>query len=152
MEESCLFPLCNSFINSDTSSADTKEVRKWENSIWLQIPQRWVQWGENTRGQTSSTHSSTQLRTYQPLEAMIDWTALQQLGWKFMQEVANKFNCFSLRTQKKKKKKKLMINYSASPFCRPHGESNICHLFKAHQLTGNQVTNTLWFHVSIWMS
>lgn len=34
-------------------------------------------------------------------------------------------------------------------FQRPCSESNICHLFKAHQLTGNQVTNTLWFHVSI---
>lgn len=32
-----------------------------------------------------------------------------------------------------------MINYSASPFCHPHGESNICHLFKAHQLNSQGI-------------
>lgn len=29
-----------------------------------------------------------------PLEDMMYWATLQQLGWRFMQEVANKFNCF----------------------------------------------------------
>jgi len=32
-------------------------------------------------GQTSSTHK--------PPEDVIDWTTLQQLGWRFMQEIAN---------------------------------------------------------------
>lgn len=98
---------------------------------------------QGRHSQTSSTHSSMQLHSHQPLEDMIDWTTLQQLGWRFMQEVANKFNCFSLSTQKGLW---LIIQWV---LCRPCGESNICHLFKAHQLTGNQVTNTLWFHVSI---
>lgn len=80
-----------------------------------------------------------QLHTHQPLEDMIELTTLQQLGWRFRQEVANKFNCISTCTQKGLW---LIIQWV---LCRPCGESNICHLFKAHQLTGNQVTNTLCF-------
>lgn len=55
---------------------------------------------QKTHGHARNTHSSMHLCTNQPRETAIDWTALQQLGWRFMQEVANKFNCFSLCTQK----------------------------------------------------
>lgn len=55
----------------------------------------------------------------------------------------NVFNCFFLCTQKG------LWLIIQQVFCHPGSESNICHLFKAHQFTGNLVLSTLWFHVSI---